>query len=80
VTVVVRPEGIGVAADGTGSLTGQVVEKSFRGSRSVVVVRVGQAELTAAFPAAQALPAVGEALALRLGPAAVQVLPEDADG
>jgi hypothetical protein len=57
-----------------------VVEKSFRGSRNVVVLRVGEADLTVELPAAQPLPAVGEALRLRLGPAAVQVLPDDGHG
>jgi len=83
VTVVVRPEGVSVAADGAldgDVLAGTVAEKSFRGSRNVVALRVGEAELTVELPAGQPLPAVGEALRLRLGPGAVQVLPEDGDG
>ncbi|MCC6190778.1 MAG: ABC transporter ATP-binding protein [Anaerolineales bacterium] len=79
VSVVVRPEEVAAAVDGRGDLAGEVIEKSFRGSRNVVLLRVGPQELTVAFPAAQPLPAVGETLALRLGPGAVHVLPDGAD-
>jgi putative spermidine/putrescine transport system ATP-binding protein len=81
VTVVVRPEGVRVAPNGVkADLAGPISEKSFRGSRNVVVLRVGEAELTVTVPAGEALPMVGEALSLTLEPEAVQVLPEDGDG
>jgi ABC-type Fe3+/spermidine/putrescine transport system ATPase subunit len=84
VAVVVRPEGVRVAAGGASqgdghTLAGTVVEKSFRGSRNVVVLRVGEAELTVELPATQPVPEAGQALALRLEPEAVQVLPEADD-
>jgi ABC-type Fe3+/spermidine/putrescine transport system ATPase subunit len=83
VTVVVRPEGVRLAADGAGrerGLAGTVLEKSFRGSRNVLALRVGEAELTVELPAGQPLPDVGEPLALQLEPGAVQALPEERDG
>jgi len=77
VTVVVRAEGVRLAGpDEPADLEGTMLEKSFRGQRSRVSVRVGHADLVVAFEAGQPLPAVGERLRLRLSPRAVSVLPE----
>ena len=75
VWVLLRPEGAAVAQDTLFHVAGQVVEKSFRGSRNVVRLQVGQAALTFEFPASQPLPEVGETLRLRLGPDATALLP-----
>jgi ABC-type Fe3+/spermidine/putrescine transport system ATPase subunit len=72
-TVLVRPEGVQVAGDGAvGNLEGVISEKSFRGSRTLVTLRVDETELTFEFPPTQRLPEVGEELKLSVG--AVQIL------
>ncbi len=79
VTVVVRAEGVRLAdPDEPADLEGVMLEKSFRGNRNRVSVRVGNAELVIALEAGQPLPAVGARLRLRLSPHAVIVLPEAA--
>ncbi len=79
VTVVVRSEGLRLAGpDEPADLEGVMLDKSFRGNRNRVSVRVGHAELVAALEAGQPLPAVGEKLRLRLSPHAVAVVPEAA--
>jgi len=79
VTVVVRSEGVRLAGpDEPADLEGTMLDKSFRGNRHRVSVRVGQADLVVALEAGQPLPAVGERLRLRLSPHAVTVLPEAA--
>ncbi len=82
VEVVLRPDGARLAEagpDGTGGikLEGRIVEKSFRGARNLVLVEIGDRRLSFSFPAAQALPAVGETLRLTLGPAAIHVMPPE---
>ena len=80
VDVVLRPDGarlVEAGPNGTGGikLDGRVVEKSFRGSRNLVVVEVGDSRLAFSFPTGLALPAVGETLHLYLAPAAIHVMP-----
>ena len=72
--VLVRPEGVRVADDGNANLEGTVTEKSFRGSRTIVDVRAGEATLSFEFPPTQALPEAGERLRLSVTPEAVQVV------
>ena len=77
-TVLVRPEGVRVAAEGGAfELEGIIREKSFRGSRTLVALRVGEADLTFEFPPTQALPEVGEALRLTVEAGAVQIVKDD---
>ncbi len=74
-TVLVRPEGVRVAeASGAFDLEGVIREKSFRGSRNIVALRVGEADLSFEFPPTQALPEVGEPLRLTVAAEAVQVV------
>jgi ABC-type Fe3+/spermidine/putrescine transport system ATPase subunit len=79
VCLMLRPDGLGVVASGAGDLEGVVTDQSFRGSRGVLVVQAGQAQLTVETPAAQPLPQPGEAVGLRLGPDAVQVMAWDSN-
>jgi hypothetical protein len=77
-TVLVRPEGVRVAGEGGAfDLEGVIREKSFRGSRNIVALRVGEADLSFEFPPTQALPEVGERLRLSVEPAAVQVVKDE---
>jgi ABC-type Fe3+/spermidine/putrescine transport system ATPase subunit len=75
--VIVRGEQVRMAGASEADWVGVLLAKSFRGSRNVARVKVGEAELTVEFPAVEQLPAVGEALGLRLGPEAVQVVAWD---
>ena len=75
VTVLVRPEGVRVATAGTAAdLEGVIEEKSFRGSRTLIGLRVGEAALGFEFPPTQALPEVGEGMRLSVAAGAVQVI------
>ncbi len=80
VEVVLRPDGarlLEAGPNGTGGLRleGRIVDQSFRGNRNLVVIEAGDTRLSFSFPAAQALPAIGETLRLYLGPAAIHVMP-----
>jgi ABC-type Fe3+/spermidine/putrescine transport system ATPase subunit len=82
VEVVLRPDGARLTEagpNGTGGirLEGRIVEKSFRGSRNLVVLEAGDSRLSFSFPAGLDLPATGETLRLTLGPAAIHVMPVD---
>jgi hypothetical protein len=77
VTVLVRPEGVRVAGDTAYDLAGTITEKSFRGSRTIVALRVGEAGLSFEFPPTQALPEVGETLRLTVEGEAVQVIKDE---
>lgn len=72
--ILLRPDGAIVAEDGVSQIAGQIVEKSFRGSRNIARIDAGGLRLTFEFPSSQALPEVGERLPLRLKPDAVHFL------
>jgi thiamine transport system ATP-binding protein len=77
-TVLVRPEGVRVAADGAAAdLEGIVVEKSFRGSRTVATLQAGEATLTFEFAPTLRLPEAGETLRLSVEAEGVQVVKDE---
>ncbi len=74
VEVLLRPEGAIVAQDGAFQIEGRMLDKSFRGSRTVARVQAGALALTFDFPASQPLPAAGEIVRLRINPEAVHLI------
>jgi len=74
VEVLLRPDGAVLAQDGAFQIEGRMLDKSFRGSRTVARVQAGAVTLTFEFPASQPLPAVGETLRLRVNPEAVHFI------
>jgi ABC-type Fe3+/spermidine/putrescine transport system ATPase subunit len=74
VEVLLRPDGATIAEDGASHIEGRMLDKSFRGSRTVARVLAGAVTLTFEFPASQPLPAAGEAVRLRVNPEAVYFL------
>ena len=74
VEVLLRPDGAVLAQDGAFQIEGRMLDKSFRGSRTVARVQAGAVALTFEFPASQPLPAVGETLRLRVNPEAVHFI------
>jgi ABC-type Fe3+/spermidine/putrescine transport system ATPase subunit len=78
VTVLVRPEAVRLAEpDDLGALAGQLVDQSFRGSRTVARLRLGEAELAVEFPPGQRLPATGEAVHVTVQAEGVQLLKDE---
>ncbi len=74
VEVLLRPEGASLVQDGAFQIEGRMLDKSFRGSRTVARVQAGTLTLTFDFPASQPLPAAGEAVRLRINPEAVHFI------
>jgi len=74
VEVLLRPDGAVLVQDGAFQIEGRMLDKSFRGSRTVARVQAGAVTLTFDFPASQPLPAVGETLRLRVNPEAVHFI------
>ena len=74
VEVLLRPDGAVPVQDGVFQIEGRMLDKSFRGSRTVARVQAGAVTLTFEFPASQPLPAVGETLRLRVNPEAVHFI------
>jgi ABC-type Fe3+/spermidine/putrescine transport system ATPase subunit len=80
IQLLIRPEAAQLGAAGPNVVRGAVTERSFRGERYRLSVRhVSGTELTFNLPANADLPAVGEQVALSLAPAALIVLPADAE-
>jgi ABC-type Fe3+/spermidine/putrescine transport system ATPase subunit len=82
VDVVLRPDGarlVEAGPNGHGGirLEGQIVEKSFRGNRNIVLLQVADQRLSFNFAAAQALPEAGQTVRLYLSPAAIHVMPAE---
>jgi ABC-type Fe3+/spermidine/putrescine transport system ATPase subunit len=79
VMAVVRPEAAGLAGSGErpNTITGEVVQRSFRGSRTRLTIRpAGGAELEFELDGA-ALPAQGEVVMLALRPEAISLIPAE---
>ncbi len=74
VEVLLRPEGASLVQDGAFQIEGRLLDKSFRGSRTVARVQAGALTLTFDFPTSQPLPAAGEAVRLRINPQSVHFI------
>jgi thiamine transport system ATP-binding protein len=68
--ILIRPDGADLTGD---ELLGVIVEKTFRGSTQLAVLKVNDTTLVFEFPAATALPAVGENLVFSIKEDAIQV-------
>jgi thiamine transport system ATP-binding protein len=75
VRLLIRPDGLSVAEDGP--VEGTVRAVTFRGSRTVATIAVGDAELEAHLAPTASLPPVGEAVRLGLDEGALLVLEHD---
>jgi thiamine transport system ATP-binding protein len=73
--LLIRPDG--VAFVDNGALRGTLRSSTFRGSRTVCVVAVGESELEVHLPPAADVPAVGQSVALAVDPRAVLLLPPE---
>jgi ABC-type Fe3+/spermidine/putrescine transport system ATPase subunit len=80
VTVLIRPEGARLAETGGCTLTGTVLERSFRGRSYRLTLEMEGVRLAFDLPSSEAVPAEGQSVQVCLeGEAAVQVFPRGSD-
>ena len=73
-----RPEAIGLAADGGGALAGQVVSRSYLGASTRLAIDAGGQRLHALVPSGDAVPIEGATVSLSFSPEALHLMEGEA--